>query len=76
MLTLAGIEDQLFLVVAVGGGILVAIVAITFGCITRIIETRSREQSRREIAAYVAEGTISPDEGERLIAAGENAKKC
>lgn len=33
-------------------------------------ETREREQSRREIAAYVAEGSMSPADGERLIAAG------
>lgn len=27
----------------------------------------AREKSRREIAAYIAEGSISPDQGERLI---------
>lgn len=33
------------------------------------------EESRREIAAYVAEGTISPDDAERLIAAKPDHKK-
>jgi len=36
---------------------------------TTVATTASRERSRREIAAYVAEGSISPDQGERLIRA-------
>jgi len=31
---------------------------------------RAEEDSRREIAAYVAEGSITPEEGERLLKAG------
>lgn len=36
--------------------------------------TREREQSRREIAAYVAEGSITPDDAVRLMAAGASLK--
>lgn len=36
----------------------------------KIMETRAREESRREIAAYVAEGTMTPEDAERLLAAG------
>ena len=36
----------------------------------RSAQTRAREESRREIAAYVAEGTISPDDAAKLLAAG------
>jgi hypothetical protein len=32
-------------------------------------ERREIEQSRREVAAYVAEGSMSPDEAARLLAA-------
>ena len=71
VLTLGGMDDQFFLVVAIGGGCLIAILAIVTACITKVVETRSRERTRREIAAYIAEGTITPDEGERLIKAGE-----
>ena len=43
-------------------------------------KAKAREESRREIAAYVAEGTISPDDAVRLINAGEevgeNAKRA
>lgn len=63
-------------------GVIVPIVAITFGCTVGIVavivkgvrgtrERRHREESRREIAAYVAEGSLNIDQAERLIAAGE-----
>lgn len=53
----------------------VAIVAILAGAFRSVLIARAREQSRREIAAYMAEGSISPDQGERLMAAG-NPKDC
>ncbi len=37
--------------------------------ITTIFKTRAREHTRREIAAYVAEGSMTPEQGERLLAA-------
>jgi len=37
--------------------------------LTSILTTHSKERSRREIAAYVAEGSISPEQGERLVKA-------
>lgn len=41
--------------------------------VTTIITTGSRERSRREIAAYIAEGSMSPDQGERLMKADVNS---
>jgi hypothetical protein len=55
--------------VAIGGGLIFALLIITIGCITGVIKSRHREISRREIAAYIAEGSISADEGERLMRA-------
>lgn len=60
---------------ALGGAFLVAIFAIVAGTISSIFRSRAREQSRREIAAYIAEGSISPAEGERLMKAG-NSGPC
>ena len=37
--------------------------------VTTIVATAAREHSRREIAAYIAEGSITPDQGERLMRA-------
>jgi hypothetical protein len=57
-------DNFVWLLLAAGilGGMLIS-------AATRIITTLSRERSRREIAAYVAEGSISPEQGERLIRA-------
>jgi len=41
--------------------------------VTVVCETHSRERSRREIAAYIAEGSLSPEQGERVIRADVNA---
>lgn len=61
-------------IVAIAGGILCAIVGMIMGTIRRTVETRAREESRREIAAYVAEGSISPEDATRLLEAGKKAK--
>jgi hypothetical protein len=37
--------------------------------ITAIVKTQAREKSRREIAAYVAGGSITPEQAERLLRA-------
>jgi|GEM_PF-876995 len=57
--------------IAVGGGIAIALVSIIIGGFSKVLQTRSREASRREIAAYIAEGSMTPAEGERLMIAGE-----
>jgi hypothetical protein len=70
--TLASISESgnFVVVVMVGGAFTVAIVAIITEAIRKAAQTRAREESRREIAAYVAEGTISPDDAAKLLAAG------
>lgn len=47
----------------------VAIVAILGRTIRRTATDKERERTAREIAAYVAEGSMTPDEGERLLKA-------
>ncbi len=61
-------EDQLFWVI---GGI-IAVVAILCGSACSIFKTRSKERSRSEIAAYIAEGSMTPEDGERLMKAGND----
>lgn len=61
--------------VSVGGAI--AIISIIMGTVRSTIIGRARERTRAEVAAYVAEGSMSADEGERLLRAGAPAeKKC
>lgn len=58
-------EDTLALLVMGTLGVLF-IASIT---IRGVVKTNQREKSRREIAAYIAEGSMSPDQGERLMKA-------
>ena len=46
--------------------------------LTSILTTQSKERSRREIAAYVAEGSLTPEQGERLVKADVSgqARRC
>ncbi|HVZ93693.1 MAG TPA: hypothetical protein VG797_04205 [Phycisphaerales bacterium] len=48
---------------------LIAIVSIVVGAITSMVNGMGRERSRREIAAYIAEGTMTPEQGERILSA-------
>jgi hypothetical protein len=54
----------------------VAVVAIITGAIQKVLQTKAREESRREIAAYVAEGTMTVEQGEKLLAAGPKRNGC
>ena len=77
MSTLAYLLDHLFRMpntIFVIGGLIatIAIIAIVFGAATKIIVGRSREQTKREIAAYVAEGSIDPDKAVAMLNAGES----
>jgi hypothetical protein len=55
-------------VFVIGGAI--AIVAIISTTISKVTVSRAREQTRREIAAYVAEGTIDADKAVEMLKAG------
>lgn len=68
MFTLAGMEDATAVVfMAVGGGVFA--IWIIMATIQGIFKRNAVEQSRREIAAYVAEGSITPQDAERLLKA-------
>ena len=49
------------------------IIGMLLKAVTTIVTGISRERSRREIAAYIAEGSINPDQGERLMKADVNS---
>ncbi len=71
MLTLASAFDDGNVFWLVGGTI--AVSAIVTGAAVRIAREAFRERSRREIAAYIAEGSMTPEQGERLMAAGASS---
>jgi hypothetical protein len=61
-------------IIALGGAFLCAIVGIIMGTIHSTVEARAHEESRREIAAYVAEGSITPEDAAALLSAGMKSK--
>ena len=77
MLSLAtDIPDNAVAIVVISLSMLVAIIAIAIGAPTSacVKNRKQREQTKREIAAYVAEGSITPEEGTRMIAAAEKGQ--
>lgn len=63
--TLVRQESTLFMVLVAG-----TIVSCTLiSAISKIVTGLSRERTRREVAAYIAEGSMTPEQGERILAA-------
>ncbi|MCK4874123.1 MAG: hypothetical protein KAS72_15475 [Phycisphaerales bacterium] len=62
--------NPVLLIFGVGG--VIAVVGIACGSFISIIRIRSLERTRREIAAYIAEGSMSAEQGERLMKAGRD----
>ena len=61
-------------IIAVTGSLLLGMVSIIGKTIRGSVEAKHREESRREIAAYVAEGTMSPDDAYKILSAGTDPK--
>lgn len=54
----------------------ISICGMVAGCIKSVVASVARERTRREIAAYIAERAMTPEEGERLMAAGRRKDGC
>lgn len=63
-------RDTIIPVLAIFMGCLIAIISIVVAGVRRVSETKARERTRSEVAAYIAEGSMSAEEGERLLNAG------
>ena len=71
---------DVFVDVAVPGVVLllifsVPIIAIAGGILKSILAERGAQRTRQEIAAYVAEGSMTANEGERLLTAGTDTNR-
>jgi hypothetical protein len=51
-------------------GCFVGVVAIVTTMTAGVLKTRAREMTKRELAAYVAEGSLDPDKAVAMINAG------
>ena len=64
-------RDNFIGLVAIVMGCTTGMVAIVFTMIGGVMKARAREETKRELAAYVAEGTIDPDKAIAILQAGE-----
>lgn len=68
--------EELIPLVAIGGGILLSAVWAVMWAIVSTVRSREIERTRREIAAYVSEGSMTPEEGERLVRTAPPKRMC
>ncbi|MEZ6244086.1 MAG: hypothetical protein R3B57_13710 [Phycisphaerales bacterium] len=73
---MASIDGTLIPLVGIVFGCSIAIVAIIAGTVKASLRRKHVEESRREIAAYVAEGSMTPEDAERILAAGPKDRGC
>ncbi|RNC80536.1 MAG: hypothetical protein ED559_01630 [Phycisphaera sp.] len=57
-------------VIAIAGGLLFAATIVFLNVVKSVSVNRAREATKREVAAYVAEGSINPDDAVRMLVAG------
>jgi len=73
-LILEAVAEYIVVVVITGAIVLCSL----FKAVVQIARSSGRERTRREIAAYVSQGSMTPEQGERLLRAGveERSSTC
>jgi hypothetical protein len=61
------LRDDVLIPVLITAGVLLL---VFFKTVSTIVASVARERTRREIAAYIAEGSMTPEQGEKLMKAG------
>jgi hypothetical protein len=69
-------KDDLIPVIAIIGGLCVGAIWIIFGTVQAMVVGTAREKTKRELAAYVASGSLDPDKAIAMINAGKNDSAC
>jgi len=60
--------ESVAIILTLGVGGAIAIVGIITSTVRGISKTRQIEQTKREVAAYVAEGSMSADDAQKILA--------
>lgn len=63
------LAEEIKLTIVFGVGAIISVVAIVFGTMTSMSNKRTSEATKRELAAYVAEGSMTPQDAERILRA-------
>ncbi len=72
VLAMAQVDSEMIPLTGMVLGTLIAVVAIVASAARKVLTTRQVERTKREVAAYVAEGTISPADADRLLGRRES----
>jgi hypothetical protein len=70
MMHVLGNSEEVIAIIAVSGGIGAWILYTFIDAVRTTRQAKYREESRREIAAYVAEGSMSAEDAAKLLEAG------
>jgi hypothetical protein len=62
------LQEEVLIPCLIAGGV---VLVVAFKTIGGVIRSVARERTRREIAAFIAEGSMTPEQGERLMKAGD-----
>ena len=73
-LTLASDIEDMFPLVAVAAGTLVIVVWLIMATIDSTAKAKAREATRRELAAYVAEGSMTAADAAAIMNGGKTPK--
>ncbi len=68
--TILAMSDEIIPILAIGGGLGLGFVGILSGVVRSVLRTKERERTRREVAAYVSEGTMTAEDAEKILRAG------
>ena len=70
-------KDEVIPIIAVVGGLLVGATWIIMGTVHAMVVGTAKEKTKRELAAYVAEGSLEADKAVAMINAGKQSDgKC
>ncbi len=69
-------DDEFIAIIAIGGGLSIGALGIIAGTVKSMSRTRQVEESRRELAAYVAEGSLTPEDAETIMKANPPRERC
>lgn len=67
-------SNQSFVLILMGIMVSVPVIGIIASAASSSAKNKDREQTRRELAAYVAEGSMTADEAERILKAAPPKK--
>ncbi|MBI1190899.1 MAG: hypothetical protein GC200_09500 [Tepidisphaera sp.] len=52
------------------------IITVVVRSVAGVLKTNAKERTRREIAAFISEGSMTPEQGERLLRSGNDKGGC